>query len=147
MNRIKFILTALIAVFLLTNNVKAQNIKAEKLVGKWLTENKELTIQIYTIDNKFFGRIVGFKGVTDKNEMFAKTDKNNPNDFFKDKPLMGKIVMNEVVFNGKDKWEGGTYYDAKTGKTIGCTLSMEPNNKLKIHWTGIDKPSYWIKEE
>ena len=145
MKSIKFIFTALVAVLFFTNNVKAQNKNAEKIVGNWYTENKEYTIQIYTIVDKFYGRIMGFKGVTEQKDKMSKMDKHNSDPNMKNRPLMGNIVLNDAVFNGKDKWEGGTYYDATTGKTTACTLSMEPNNKIKIQWAGIDKPSYWTK--
>ncbi|MEI6823628.1 MAG: DUF2147 domain-containing protein [Bacteroidota bacterium] len=145
MKSIKFIFTALVAVLFFTNNVKAQDNKAEKIVGNWYTENKEYTIQIYTINNYFYGRIIGFKDITDQSKMITKKDINNPNAGAHERPLIGKIVLNEAVFNGKDKWENGTYYDASTGKTTGCTLSIDPKNKIKIQWAGIDKPSYWTK--
>ena len=62
-----------------------------------------------------------------------------------ERPLMGKIVMNELVFNGKDLWDSGTYYDFKTGKTYSCKISVESEDKLKVQMGGIEKPTYWTK--
>jgi len=49
---------ALILIVLTISNVVAQNTPSDKIVGTWLSEEKDVKIEIYKSGNKYFGKLI-----------------------------------------------------------------------------------------
>lgn len=109
-----------------TNLVFSQN----KIVGKWLTEDKEAVIQIFEKEGKFYGTIIWLKEPNDSKGN-PLTDTENPDKKSQKQPLIGLKMLKDFTFQDGE-WTGGTVYDPDNGKTYKCKLWLEGNNVLKM---------------
>lgn len=104
--------------------------KKDDILGKWINPSGEGQIEIYKRGEKFFGKLVWIKDPNDENGK-PKTDEKNPNESLRNKPVLGLEILKNFEFNG-GKWQDGTIYDPKSGKTYSCKLTLKEPNQLSI---------------
>lgn len=104
--------------------------KRDDILGKWINPSGEGQIEIYKRGEKFFGKLVWIKDPNDENGK-PKTDEKNPNESLRNKPVLGLEILKNFEFNG-GKWQDGTIYDPKSGKTYSCKLTLKEPNQLSI---------------
>lgn len=105
-------------------NIQAQT-NTDAIIGEWLTQSKDGKILIYKQDTKYFGKIIGGNSE-------GRKDTNNPDEKLRNQPLIGKVILNNFVFDGKSKWEDGTIYDPNNGKTYSCVIKLKSNNEMEV---------------
>ena len=129
----------LIVALLSFQNLSAQKINKDAIVGEWIPETKDGRIQVYKVGEKFFGKIVWGKDG-------AKKDVNNPDPKLKEQNVIGLVILKDFDFTGK-AWEEGTVYDPKNGKTYTCTMWLTNNNTLKVrgYWGLFYQTQTWTK--
>ena len=138
--------TIIICVLVSSLSVVAQTTETA-LLGTWLNEEKAAKIEIYQQGNKFFGKIVWLKAPTENGR--PKTDNKNPDRARHNDPIIGLVLMKNFVFDGKSLWKDGTIYDAQSGKTYDCYMTLQTSNTLKVRgyvgisWIG--KTNIWTK--
>ena len=126
----KGILTTIITgLLLLSLSVTAQTVKTA-IVGTWLNQEKAAKIEIYQQGDKFFGKIVWLKEPTENGK--PKTDNKNPDKARHTDPIIGLVMLKDFTFDGKSTWEDGTIYDARSGKTYSCYLTLQADKSLKV---------------
>jgi len=122
-------------------------VTGNEIVGAWLNEEKEAKIQIYRHDEKFFGRIIWLREPNQDGK--PKTDSKNPDKARHDDPIIGSVMLKDFRFDGKATWDGGTIYDARTGKTYSCYLMLHTDKTLKVRgYMGIPlfgKTNIWTR--
>ncbi len=104
--------------------------KKDDILGKWVNPSGEGQIEIYKRGEKFFGKLVWIKEPNDENGK-PKTDTKNPNEGLRSKPVLGLEILKNFEFDGS-KWQDGTIYDPKSGKTYSCKLTLKEPNQLSI---------------
>jgi len=117
-------LSFLVIVLLAIQNLSAQKVNKDAIVGEWLSEAKDGRVQIYKVGEKFFGKVIWGKDGSRK-------DVNNPDPKLKEQNIIGSVILKDFGFTGK-AWEDGTVYDPKNGKTYSCTMKMPDANTLSI---------------
>ncbi len=149
MKKIKFLLI-LFSLFIGVTTYAQKN-KADDIVGKWFTENNEAKVEIYKIGDKYYGKIVWLKEPNDKETAKPSKDKKNPDVKLRERAIIGMNFVNGFKFDGDEKWEDGTVYDAKSGKTYNGYIAFESKDKLKLRgyigksWMGLGRTTYWIR--
>lgn len=122
---------------------------ADKIVGKWLNEDKDAKVEITKKGDKFYGKIVWLLNPTN-DAGNPKVDDKNPEVSLQSRPILGLEILKDFVFD-EDEWEDGEIYDPKSGKTYSCYMEFESPTVLKIKgyigvkWVG--KTTYWTKAE
>lgn len=117
------------AMLLMSSNCKAQ-VKADDIVGIWLTAGKEpAKIQIYKSGGKYHGKIVWLKYPTSNGKQ--KVDNNNPDKSKRNQPIIGLLILKDFNFDSGE-WEDGTIYDPESGKTYDCNISLKDKDTLKV---------------
>ncbi|MCH8553980.1 MAG: DUF2147 domain-containing protein [Schleiferiaceae bacterium] len=101
----------------------AQN--AIAILGVWTNPQKDAKFEIYEKDNKYFGKIIWGTGRDTK-------DSKNPDPKLRGRDLVGLIILNNFVYDGKNTWVDGTIYDPQDGKTYSCKLTLTSPNKLDV---------------
>jgi uncharacterized protein (DUF2147 family) len=114
----------LVIVLLAIQNLSAQKVNKDAIVGEWLSEAKDGRVQIYKVGEKFFGKVIWGKDGSRK-------DVNNPDPKLKEQNIIGSVILKDFGFTGK-AWEDGTVYDPKNGKTYSCAMKMPDANTLSI---------------
>lgn len=117
--------------FNLTALCSRTQVKAEDIVGLWLTGGQEpAKISIYKSGDRFYGKIVWLKNPADKGK--PKVDGKNPDQSKRSNPIVGLVILSGFKFDGDDEWEGGKIYDPESGKTYDSFLHLKDMNTLKV---------------
>lgn len=99
--------------------------------GVWLMEKKKVAIKIYQCDDGLCGRIVWLKQPLDRRGR-PKRDKRNPDAAARNRPLCGIEVLRGLTPAGQDRWDGGTIYNPKDGKTYAASLRAAAADTLEV---------------
>lgn len=123
-------------------------VKADDLIGVWLTSGKEpAKIQIYRSGEKYYGKIVWLKNPFEGGK--SRVDARNPDKSKRTQPIVGLIILKGFEFDGGDEWEDGNIYDPESGKTYNCYLSLKDKNNLKVRgYIGISllgRTEWWTR--
>jgi len=123
----KILALVLFALFL-SGSVWAQD--NNQPIGTWMNEDKEARFEIFKCGEKLCGKIAWMKEPLRNGK--PKTDENNPDEKLRNRPIQGLVFMKDFAFIGDDKWENGTIYDPKSGKTYSCYMKMLGPNKMEV---------------
>ena len=102
---------------------------AEDILGLW--DAGESHVEIYACGDRLCGRIAALDEPLDE-EGKEKLDKNNPEPALQSRPLLGMDLIAGFVKAGKKKWEDGTIYDPRDGKTYKCVMKLQRDGSLKV---------------
>ena len=113
-------------------NVSTQN--ADAIIGNWLSEDKNLKVEIFKCGNEYKGRVVWFDDTDDKTRpMVERLDKSNPDKTMRNKKILGSEVMHGLIYNKDDEeWQGGRIYDCTTGKDWNAKAWLNKEGILKV---------------
>ena len=125
-------------------------VKADDVVGVWLTSGKEpAKIQVYKSEDKYTGKIVWLKNPLENGK--PKVDANNPDKGKRNQPILGLVILKGFKFDGDNEWVGGDIYDPQGGKTYSCYLTLKDKNSLKVRgYIGISlfgRTEVWTKAD
>jgi len=98
---------------------------SDAISGEWVNVAKDAKFEIFKSANKYFGKITWGTGVDSK-------DSKNPDPKLRNRDLVGLVILQDFVFEGKNTWSDGTIYDPKDGKTYSCKLTLTSINKLNV---------------
>ncbi len=151
--RITSIAIVLLGLFMAPfTTVQAQDVKADDVVGVWLTQYKDSKVEIYKDGGKYFGKIVWLETPIDSITGKPKVDDKNEDPNLRNRPIMGMKLLENFVFDGDDEWEDGTIYDPKKGKTYSCYMEFpdkDNKDRLKIRgYIGVSllgRTVYWTR--
>lgn len=112
-----------------TRTLSQTTVAADDITGTWISHLEKGHVEITRDGDKYSGKIVWLK-VPAYPDGSPKIDKNNPDKTKRDQPLVGLVVLKNLVFV-KDHWENGTIYDPESGKTYSCRITKK-DNKLDL---------------
>lgn len=110
--------------------------QANKIEGTWYNDEKTSTIEITKgTDGKYVGKI---NWLDEPNEYGKpKLDKENGNPKLAKRPLLGLAIVKSFEYDSKSKkWEEGSIYDPKNGKTYDCFAWFEDGNFNNLYLKG-----------
>lgn len=111
----------------------AQNTQiADRIVGTWFSENKDLKVEIFKKNEKFYGKVVWFICDPKTPNMEDFKDTENPDPKLRSRPWLGMQVVDNLTFNGKDTWGNGTIYDPNSGRTYDSVVRLKDANTLIV---------------
>ena len=121
---------------------------AEDILGLW--DAGESNVEIYSCGDLLCGRIAELDEPLDEDGN-AKLDKNNPDPALQSRPLLGMDLIAGFSRAGKRKWEDGTIYDPRDGKTYKCVMKLQRDGSLKVRgYVGVPllgKTVVWTRVE
>ena len=121
---------------------------AEDIRGLW--DAGESHIEIYSCGELLCGRIAHLDEPLDEDGK-PELDKNNPEPALQSRPLLGMDLIAGFSRAGKRKWEDGTIYDPRDGKTYKCVIKLQRDGRLKVRgYVGVPllgKTVVWTRAE
>lgn len=124
---------------------KAQSPKA--ITGLWWNAEKTAKVEVYEEGGKYYGKIVELVEPNENGK--PKTDKENPNDNLKSRPLKGLVILTDLEHDSGNEFEDGEIYDPKSGKTYSCNAELVNNNQLNLRgyigFSLIGRTSTWTR--
>jgi uncharacterized protein (DUF2147 family) len=127
--------------------------QADRVLGFWLTEEKDAQVEITKRSNgKYYGTIIWLDEPFE-DDGSPKVDDENPDTKLQNRPILGLQLLKDFVFDREDEeWEDGTIYDPDSGNTYDCYMWFEdePNVLyIKGYVLGmkfIGRRTHWVKE-
>jgi uncharacterized protein (DUF2147 family) len=125
--------------------VKANN--PDVILGVWQNSTGKGQIQIYKYADKYYGKIVWLWQPNGKDGL-PRIDVKNVNKDLRTKPLLGKVMLRDFVYDADDKeWENGKIYNPEDGKEYSCYMRMKDPNTLTVRgyygFSWIGKTDVW----
>lgn len=102
----------------------------ETPIGTWTNEDKEAKFEIYKCSNKLCGKITWLREPLRDGK--PKLDKSNPDKNLQNRPILGLVFMQGFTYDGDNKWDNGTIYDPKSGKTYSCYMKVTGKDKMEV---------------
>lgn len=140
-----FILIPIIALLAFTTFSDRVKVQEDDVVATWLNADKDAHIRIFkAVNGKYAGKIEWLKIPNDASGK-PKKDTENPNVKLRDRERLGLVIMQNFAYNSKDKkWENGTIYDPKTGKTYDGYMYFDGDNLNTLHLRGFVMGMSWL---
>lgn len=101
-------------------------------LGIWTNEEKDATFEIYKCGDKMCGKIVSIAVPNDPATGKPKLDSQNPEPKLRSRPRLGLVFMQGFKYDSDNKWDNGTIYNPKDGKTYSCYMKMESTNSMEV---------------
>jgi len=121
-----------IAVFLslATTRIRVAS-PAERLIGVWESEEKNLLIQISKEGPHFVGTMTYYQCATET-IMRSRVDIENPDPSLVGRKLLGLKLVEKLSYRGNDVWDGGKIYDPNSGRTYDARVQLTNANTLVV---------------
>ncbi|MEO6546703.1 MAG: DUF2147 domain-containing protein [Ferruginibacter sp.] len=112
----------------------AVNINADAIVGKWMSLENNLEVEVFRSGREYKAKVVWFDDSDDKSQpMHLRRDTKNPNKALRSRKIIGMEIMHGLIFNaGDEEWQDGTIYDSRTGKNWNVKAWINKTGKLKV---------------
>lgn len=109
-------------------------LKEEAILGKWMSSENNLEVEIYRANNEFKARIIWFDDSDNPSEPArSRLDIKNPDKTLRTRKLIGMEVLTGLTFNSKDEeWQNGHIYDCSSGKKWNAKLWLTKEGTLKV---------------
>jgi len=131
-----------VTMLIVLGSVSALATDGNAIVGVWATDPEggggPAHVEIYANGDQFDGKIIWLEEplytAEDAGETAGvpKEDHNNPDPALRSRPIVGLIIMEGFIFDGKDTWQKGTIYGPDNGKTYKCKVRIGDNGELKV---------------
>ncbi|HEY5368433.1 MAG TPA: DUF2147 domain-containing protein [Hanamia sp.] len=114
------------------------NHNADAIIGKWMTIDHNLEVEVYKEGDSFKAKVIWFKIEDTTRPMNTRTDEKNPNPALRSRKWLGMEVLHNLQYNAVDnEWQHGIIYDAKHGKEWNSVVWIDDAGLLKVK-------GYWI---
>ena len=128
MNRFVLCACFLMSFLLGTTEGIAQEV-SDKILGEWWTASKEAKVEIYKCGDKYCGKLSWLKEPNEEDGS-PKVDDENPDPKLRSRKLLNLEILYDFEYDEDLEWEDGEIYDAKSGKTYSCILTLEENYQV-----------------
>lgn len=106
--------------------------KSERIVGKWMSENKDIAVEVYKVNDRFAAKVIWFVCDPKTPDMESFKDTENPDPKLRSRPWLGMVVVSDLKFNGDDEWNDGNIYDPNTGRTYRSVVRLNSAQELIV---------------
>jgi uncharacterized protein (DUF2147 family) len=117
---------AITILFITSHFIYAQS----EITGVWLTQDKEVKVEIYENNGKYFGKSIWLKNPNTKNGN-PRLDERNPNQSLRKRSLLNLVILTDFIYEDKE-WIDGRLYDPNEGETYSCKMWLENPKVLKV---------------
>ena len=118
--------------------------KKDDVLGKWISTDKSVAVQVYRQRNDFKAKVIWFdERLGSGTPMNSRHDTHNPDEKLRTRKVIGMDILNGLNFNSANqRWESGKIYDASSGRTWDALGEINSEGKLcvrgfwKFSWIG-----------
>jgi uncharacterized protein (DUF2147 family) len=121
-----------------TRTLSYQEINANSILGKWITIEHNLELEVYKVGDNFHAKIIWFKIEDTTRPMNTRTDDKNPNPALRHRKWLGMEVLRNLKYNAEEReWQDGIIYDAKHGREWDSVAWINSKGLLEVK-------GYWM---
>ena len=115
-------------------------------IGFW--KGGDGTFEMFETEGKLSARIVALSEPKTA-EGKEKTDIYNPDPSKRSYPIIGLVFISGFMKTSDTRWENGTVYDPKSGRTYSCIMDLQGPDKIKLRgFLGIalmGRNYFWVR--
>jgi uncharacterized protein (DUF2147 family) len=111
---------------------KINSTYADKIIGTWLSADKDLKVEIFNRNGHYFGKVVWFACLPTTPNMDDFKDTENPDPKLRTRKWLGMEVVENLTYNKESSWENGTIYDPNSGRKYSSVVRLKDNNTLVV---------------
>jgi uncharacterized protein (DUF2147 family) len=126
-SRLRYLLLALVTCWFGTTVVHGTDPASP--IGLW--KGQDATFEMFESERKLNARIVSLSEPK-TTEGKEKTDIYNPDPKKRSHPIIGLVFISGFTKKSDTRWENGTVYDPKSGRTYSCFMELQGPNKIKV---------------
>ena len=124
--------TLLILTTLLLLNPQ-KNVNPEQIIGKWMSEGKDMTVEVFKVNERFSAKLIWFDCTAPNTpKMLEHFDTENPDAKLRTRLWLGMVLVNDLKFDGQSEWNGGSIYDPNSGRTYKSTVRLQSPSVLIV---------------
>lgn len=145
-----------IAILYVFHASQAFAVKADDILGFWVTAGGNSRVEISKGSNSYSGKITAIRepnflpGEVNGMDGSLRVDINNPDKSLRRRSLVGLELMTGFSFNGEE-WIDGKTYDPESGKTYKCKMSIAEDGSLYVRgYIGVSllgRTTVWQRDE
>ena len=102
----------------------------DKILGRWVNDDRSAQFDVYKTGDTYSASIIWLAQPNDKHGN-PKTDKNNPDEKLRQRPVMGMVIFSGLKF-GNGKWGGTEVYSPEKGMKAKLNIEMAGDNHLVV---------------
>lgn len=104
---------------------------ADPLLGQWITDQKNLIVEVYLRGSEYQAKIVWFED--DNRTPENRLDYKNPDPALRNRRIIGMDVLTGLSYNNDEgRWENGHIYDGTSGKTWSASAHLADEETLVV---------------
>jgi uncharacterized protein (DUF2147 family) len=121
----------------------------DAILGEWFSPEKDGKFLMFKSNGMYYGKLIWLRDPNDAKGKL-KTDSKNPDPVKAKGPMLGIIVFKDFKWDEEEKmWVDGKVYDARTGDTWSCEMSLSGNLVLEVRgylvWSWLGKSAYFSR--
>ena len=123
----------------------AQTGNADKILGEWLSEEKDRRIEIYKTGSEYFGRLLWSSELFEADGKTSRKDIQNKDESLRDRDLLHANLLLNFAYDA-GIWDDGKMYDPQSGKTYSCIIRLRDELleiRSYIGFPLLGKSTYW----
>lgn len=128
------ILTLFLCLFFF-QSTKIDTNKPENLIlGKWMSMQKNLIVEVYKEDNAFKAKVFWFSDKDKSSTPIAsRLDLRNPDESLRKRKLLGMDILKELRYDTtSNRWDDGLIYDPLSGREWSSVAYLDEQGYLKV---------------
>jgi len=133
----KKVIYVFVLAFFFSIKMEAQVItEGDKVLGVWLSEEKDGKVEIYKAGNKYMGKLIWSNKMYEADGVTSKKDLKNAEEKLRNRNLKDLLLLTDFIFED-GAWTEGKIYDPKSGKTYSSTMKLQGNTLNIRGYVGI----------
>ena len=108
--------------------------KQDDILGKWMSNEKNLVVEVYKQSDDFKAKIVWFHNPKDTLQPIDQwLDIKNPDESLRNRKILGMDILSGLAYDEDEmKWTDGKIYDATSGKTWDAEVKLHDPKILEV---------------
>ena len=102
-----------------------------EILGKWIPEERDAVYDFYKCGDSICAKVFSLKEPIDPETGKPKLDKINEDENLRSRPILGMQFLDGLKKKSKNKWDGGTVYNGRDGKTYTALMKLK-NGRLEV---------------
>ncbi len=121
----RVVLVVFIIPFLFVSELSFASPQEDEILGRWITENKDVVIDFSRCGSNFCGDVVWTKRGA------LAVDKENPNPELRSRPIFGLRIVSDLTYKGQSMWKGNIY-NPQNGSTYKAEVRLMDADRLSM---------------
>ena len=143
----KVLIGLVLCIFYPSLHLAKMHLPTDRILGVWLSEEKDGKIEIYKSGNKYLGKLIWGKTIFEADGITSKKDTKNTDEKLRTRNLKDLVMLTDFVYEDGE-WTDGKIYDPKSGKTYSSTMKLQGNTLSLRGYVGISllgRTSVWTR--